>query len=426
MKRIAIVLLVLVLAMGMVFAQGKGEKEATGRRTLRISAESWQISKIYLEKAKEIFEKNHPDVDVEIITLADQNVLANYVIDWSKGNTETDLVFLDGGYMAKTYLAQGLIYDFDKELNFFKDFPKSKYQPGALETGVYEGVQVCVPAIYEVYGISLNKKMFQEAGLVDANGEPLPMKTWDDFYKFSEKLTKKDAGGVVTQVGSSIQFGNNLTGIIGGAVVAQRGYLTKPDGYTYDFDYPEFVHMIELWQKGVQNGYISTSTFVDNAGGRNGFKAGQIAMVYEAAGRWMEAIPTIGIENLSLAPIPGGKGTFAFGCQMAIPKASKNADLAMQFIKEGVYSEYVQVNTFTKFGKMSVIKEHFNKALDETPMWKKLSDSMENGVRIPQWQDQAKWLTGLNVIFQEGLVDPKTSARDIVNKMTALSDSLKK
>ncbi len=114
MKRIAIVLLVLVLAMGMVFAQGKGEKEATGRRTLRISAESWQISKIYLEKAKEIFEKNHPDVDVEIITLADQNVLANYVIDWSKGNTETDLVFLDGGYMAKTYLAQGLIYDFDK------------------------------------------------------------------------------------------------------------------------------------------------------------------------------------------------------------------------------------------------------------------------------------------------------------------------
>jgi hypothetical protein len=75
---------------------------------------------------------------------------------------------------------------------------------------------------------------------------------------------------------------------------------------------------------------------------------------------------------------------------------------------------------------MSVIREHFNKALDETPMWKKLSESMENGVRIPQWQDQAKWLTGLNVIFQEGLVDPKTSARDIVDKMTALSDSLKK
>ena len=30
------------------------------------------------------------------------------------------------------------------------------------------------------------------AEVVDANGEPLPMKTWDDFYKFSEKLTKKD------------------------------------------------------------------------------------------------------------------------------------------------------------------------------------------------------------------------------------------
>ena len=426
MKKVLVTLLIVLVAFSAVYAQGKGEATPAGRRTLRISAESWQINKIFLEQAAKEFEAAHPDVDVEIITLADQTVLANYVIDWSRGNTETDLVFLDGGYMSKTYAAQDLIYDFEKDLNFFADFPKSNFQPGVLETGAIGGAQLCVPAIYEVYAVSINTAMFKEAGLVDAQGNPLPIKTWDDFYNFAKKLTKKDAKGTVTQVGASIQFGNNLAGIIGGTVIAQLGHIATADGYTYDFDNKEFRHTIDLWKKGVQNGYISTATFVDNAGGRNGFKAGQIAMCYEAAGRWMEAVSTLGLDKLSLVEIPGGQGTYAFGCQMAIPKASKNGDLAAQFIKEAVYGEYVQTNAFTQYGKMSVIKKHFEKALETTPLWSNIADSMSKAVAIPEWEEQAKWLKGLNVIFQEGLVNPKTSADDIVDQMVALSNSLKK
>jgi len=426
MKKLLVILLIVLVCFGVVFAKGEGETTTTGKRTLRISAESWEISKIFLEHAAQEFEAAHPDVDVEIITLADQDVLANYVIDWSKGNTETDIVFLDGGYMSKTYAAQNLIYDFDKELNFFDDFPKSDFQPGVLETGVIDGVQVCIPAIYEVYGVSINTAMFRESGLVDAKGNPLPIKTWDNFYDFAKKLTKKDANGTVTQVGASIQFGNNLSSIIAGAIVGQLGHITLADGYSFDFDNKDFRHNIGLWKEGVENGYISTSTFVDNAGGRNGFKAGQIAMCYEAAGRWMEAVPTLGKDNLSLVEVPGGQGTICFGCQMAIPKASKNADLATQFIKEAVFGEYVQTNAFTTFGKMSVIKKHFEKALEITPLWGNISDSMSKAVAIPEWQEQAKWLKGLNVIFQEGLVDTKISADDIVDEMIKLQNSLKK
>ncbi|MFA6763117.1 MAG: hypothetical protein WCR75_00535, partial [Sphaerochaetaceae bacterium] len=105
MKKVLVTLLIVLMAFSALFAQGKEEVAPTGKRTLRLSAESWQISKIFLEHAAQEFEAAHPDVDVEIITLADQTVLANYIIDWSKGNTETDLVFLDGGYLSKTYAA---------------------------------------------------------------------------------------------------------------------------------------------------------------------------------------------------------------------------------------------------------------------------------------------------------------------------------
>ncbi|MFA6764417.1 MAG: extracellular solute-binding protein, partial [Sphaerochaetaceae bacterium] len=327
---------------------------------------------------------------------------------------------------SKTYAAQDLIYDFEKDLKFFDDFPKSNFQPGALGTGVIEGAQVCLPAIYEVYGVSINTAMFKEAGLLDEKGNPLPMKTWDDFYNFAEKLTKKDTNGKVTQVGASVQFGNNLASIIGGTVIAQFGHCTTEDGYTYDIDNPEMRHIVDLWKKGVENGYFSTATFVDNAGGRNGFKAGQIAMCYEAAGRWMEALSTLGAESVSLVEIPGGQGTCCFGCQMAIPRASKNADLAVQFIKEALYGEYCQTNAFTTYGKMSVIKTYFDKALEQTPLWNNIADSMNKAVNIPEWEEQAKWLKGLNVIFQEGLVNPKLTGSDIVDQMVALSNSLKK
>jgi len=432
MKKVFVVLLVLLLSFSSVFANGVKDstpENAGGKRTLRIAAESWEINKIFLEQAAKAFEAAHPNVQVEITTIADQTVLGNYILDWSKGNTNVDLVFLDGGVFAAEYAAKDLINDFDKDLHFFADYPKTNFKEGTLETGtsLTNGAQKCLPAIYEVYAVSVNKALFKEAGLVDAKGEPLPIKTWDDFYDFAKKLTKKDANGTVTQVGASVQFGNNLPTCIAGAVLAEFGKLTTSDGLTYDVNNPQMLHMIELWQKGIQNGYFSQSTFVDNAGGRNGYKAGKIAMCYEAAGRWMEAIPTLGVENLSLMPIPGKDGaTPCFGCQMVCPKASKNGDLVCQFIKEGVYGEYSQTNAFLKYGKMSVIAKYFDEALATTPLWKNISVSMSKAQPVVRYEETQKWIDGLDAIFQAGLVDPKTSAQDIVNKMLALSKSIKK
>lgn len=425
MKKIFIVLLVALVAVTSVFANAAAETSA--KKTITIGAESWEINKIFLEHAAEEFMAKHPDVTVEIVTIADQAKLSNYLLDWSKGSTDVDLVFLDGGTFAKEYAAKGLIYDFDKDLNFFKDFSKDLFTPGALDTGkLYEGKQIAIPAIYEVYGISVNKTMFKEAGLLDANGNPLPINSWDDFYKFAEKLTKKDANGNVTQVGGSIQFGNNLDAILGVAILAEFGDVFAADGKTYNVDNAYMKHVIELWQKGVQNGYFSTSTFTNNAGGRTGFKAGQIAMCYESAGRWMEAIETVGKENLALLRVPGAAcATNCFGCQMVIPKASKNAELTCQFIKECVYGEYCQTNAFNQYGKMSVIKKHFDKALAETPLWASIEDSINNAQNIEKYEQQQKFLEGLCQIFQAGLVDPKTSADQIVKQIVDLTKTIK-
>ena len=427
MKKAFVFLLVLAIAISTVFASGANESADGGKKTITIGAESWEINKLFLEHAAEEFEAAHPDVEVEIVTIADQTKLANYILDWGRGTTDVDLVFLDGGIFSVEYASKGLIYDFEKDLDFFADFPKSKFTPGSLETGFIKGGQYGLPVIYEVYGISINKAMFEEAGLLDENGDPLPIKTWDDFYNAAEKLTKKDSSGTVTQVGGTIQFGNNLHIILGSAIYAQFGDAYAEDGITYNVDNDYVRNMIGAWQKGIQNGYLSQATFVDNAGGRNGFKAGQIAMCFEAAGRWMEAVDTIGVDNLALLPIPGDfGGTVCFGCQMVIPKASKNADLVCQFIKEALYGEYVQVNTFSQYGKMSVIQEYFDKALDETPIWNGIADSMSKAQPLKEYEESQKFLNGLNQIFQGGLVSTTTTPADMVKQILDLSASIRK
>lgn len=408
--------------------QTDAAKPASGeKRKLRVAAESWQVTKIFLEDAAAAFMKDHEDVEVEVITYADTSVLSTYTLDWMQDTTDVDIVFIDGGVkFAKQFDAKGLICDWEKDLDFFSYVPQDQFCNGVLEYGKVDGRQVAMPIIQEVYGISCNVEMFKAAGLVDAEGNILQPKTWDEFYEFAEKLTIRDENGNVTQQGASIQFGNNLTMIIAGALAGSKGNIVTEDGVTYDVDNDEFRAIVANWQKGVQAGVYSIETFADNSAGRNALKAGTLAMCYEAAGRWMEAENMLGEGTMALANTPGGMGTIGFGGDIVVPKCSPNQDLACQFVAEQLLGEHVQTNTFTQYGKMSVIKTYFDAAIEAVPVWASIKDSMANALGSPSYNEEQKYVDGACAIFQAGLVDPNTSADDIVNQLVELLNSIDK
>ena len=408
--------------------QTDASKPASGeKRKLRVAAESWQVTKIFLEDAAAAFMKDHEDVEVEVITYADTSVLSTYTLDWMQDTTDVDIVFIDGGVkFAKQFDAKGLICDWEKDLDFFSYVSQDQFCNGVLEYGKVDGRQVAMPIIQEVYGISCNVEMFKAAGLVDAEGNILQPKTWDEFYEFAEKLTIRDENGNVTQQGASIQFGNNLTMIIAGALAGSKGNIVTEDGVTYDVDNDEFRAIVANWQKGVQAGVYSIETFADNSAGRNALKAGTLAMCYEAAGRWMEAENMLGEGTMALANTPGGMGTIGFGGDIVVPKCSPNQDLACQFVAEQLLGEHVQANTFTQYGKMSVIKTYFDAAIEAVPVWASIQDSMANALGTPSYNEEQKYVDGACAIFQAGLVDPNTTADEIVNQLVELLNSIDK
>lgn len=431
MKRFFCALLASALVLSLTSC-GKTEPAASsqpagsgsGSKVLRVGGESWQVTKIFLEDAAKAFMKDHPDVKVEIQTYADPTVVSNYSINWMKGETPVDLVMIDGASFAEQFIGKDLIYDFDKDLNFFSNFDESKFVPSAIEMSRLHDKQYVIPVISEITAININTKMFKEAGLVDKEGKPLAPKDWEEFYEFAKKLHKVKDGKVVQQ-GATIQWGKDIHGTVLGVLQASHKTLYQDDGISVGFDNPEFREILSIWQKGVKEGVFSQETFADYDSGRNSYKAGKVAMLVESGSRWIEAGQTLGKDNVSVLPIPGAdqNGSVGYVNGVIVPKCSPNAELAVQFIQEQLLGEHVQTSTLNQYGKLPVINEYY--AMAEAPDWKNLKNSIDKSVTYPVYKDLAKFIKDLQSILQNSL-SKGTSVDTTVQQLQDMVKSLNK
>lgn len=393
------------------------------KRVLRVAGESWQVTKIFLEDAAAAFMADHPDVSVEIVTYADTSVLSTYSLDWANGTTDVDLVFLDGTMYAQQFAAKGLICDWETDLKFFDSFSADRFVENTVDFGRIDGSLVLMPVIYEVNGININLSMFREAGLVDAEGNPLQPQTWQEFYEFAKKLTIVDQNGAVVQQGASINFGGNMMSSIASTLAAANGRMVCDDGITMDFDNENFREILAVWKQGVADGYFSIETFADTSAARNAYKAGNLAMCFESGSRWMEAAESLGIENVSVLDVPGFLGNCGNTNGVVVPKCSANTDLAVQFVQEQLLGEHVQTNTYAVYGKMSVIKEFYDGVVSDNPIWANLSRSSANAQPIPPYEQISLFKDELKNIIQDGLINKDVNT--IIEELVEMAGSIR-
>ena len=414
-----IVVLLLTNVVGVCFGADSSES-----KVLRITAQSWQINKIFIGEAAERFMKDHPEVKVEIQTYAEHTVISNYAINWMRGETPVDIAVVGGVQFASQFVARDLIYDFN-ELNFFdEDFSRERFVQVALKDGILNGKQYVIPLISEIYAININLEMFRKAGLVDNEGKPLVPADWNEFYEFAKKLHIVKDGNIVQQ-GAAIQWGDYVYGVVVAVLQASRGNIFAEDGKSLSFDNPEFREILKIWKKGADAGIFSKETFADSNSGRNSYKAGKIAMLLESASRWIEAGPILGTENVSVIPIPGSleNGSYGFGSGLIIPKCSPVPELAVQFIKEQLLSEYVQTSTLNEWGKGAVIKSYYNSAV--SPEWLVVMDIANKSVPVPPYRDVGKFTKNTKPIIQRYLAGEST-LEQVINELETMMASLEK
>ena len=111
-------------------------------------------------------------------------------------------VFICHANRIAEFARYGVFRPLDDLIEADKGFTPSDFLPNIWRAGQYEGKQVGLPLDCHPQGLYYNLKLFREAGIVDAQGNPKPPDTWEEFLDAARRLTKdKDGDGRPDQWG---------------------------------------------------------------------------------------------------------------------------------------------------------------------------------------------------------------------------------
>jgi multiple sugar transport system substrate-binding protein len=178
------------------------------------------------------------------------------------------------------------------------------------------------------YQLVYNKKMLQEAEI------EAPPATFAEFRDAAQKLTKKDAGGEVTQAGMLF-----LSGWDSGVVHPFTSLLWSNGGQYVADDYSKALFNE---QPGIDTLQVETDIINDGSAIMGkledaDFESGRVAMTIMA--NWWGATlraSDLGMENVGAAPIPHGEGGSSAALQYewlwGVGKTSQKAEEAWAFL----------------------------------------------------------------------------------------------
>jgi multiple sugar transport system permease protein len=224
---------------------------------------------------------------------------------------------------------------------------KEEYYSAAWNEAVYRGRVYAIPDNVDDRALYYNRALFKAAGL----DPDRPPRTWDELKAMAVKLTRRDEGGRITQIGFIPNYGNSWLYLYSWQ---NGGEFLSPDGRTCTLDNPYTVEAL-AYMKGVYSslgGVQQVDAFASSFSGDalDPFLTGKVAMKVD--GNWslstiLRYNPTM---DFAVAPAPSpaarvrGEGrfrgqppyvTWAGGFSWVIPRGVKGAEreLAWEWIK---------------------------------------------------------------------------------------------
>lgn len=346
MKKVLVLLMVLLLATGFLFAAGGSEKSsaATGV-TIKVANYALLESgyEAFWKGVKADFEAKNPGITIEWVT-APYGEIVNQVINMAGGGDMVDVLFgeidwvpglVDAGLAApvKDILSAQFVDDF---------------YPDVLKSFEVDGKAYGIPLYISPYVLYYNKDLFKKAGL-DPNTPP---KTYDEMLQYAEKLSllKDEQGNKVYAFGQTTASvpvsGSSLNAMIfnfGGEVLDAQGKLSVDNqGFRDAFN------MVQLLD---QKGYNPQNAKLKDL--RNLFALGQLAMYYDQS--WgFNGISSINADAknfiASAEPLRGGKGVgeslLQAHCFVLMDNGAARRDAVASFVEyvisEEVLSDYLR------------------------------------------------------------------------------------
>lgn len=380
-KKIIACLLASSMMLGLTACGGSKEnnKEAAkedNKLTIWAWDESFNIKAA--NEAKEIFKEKNPDTEVEVVTMAQDDIVAKLNTSLSSGSYDglPDIVLIED------YRIQGYLNAYESEFAELSDVAKpedfAEYKTGVNQI---DGKMYGIPFDSGVAATFYRADLIEEAGYSKSDMENL---TWDKFIEIG-KAVKEKTGIAMMSVSS------NDIGILRAMLQSAGSWYTDEDGKVNIADNQALKDSISTYKRLVDEGIVKTiSSDWDQYVGA--FNSGEVATVpngcwispsivnaEEQSGKWaVAAIPRLSENPDSVnASSVGGAGWYVL-------KNVGHEETAKKFLKETFASNVDLMDQLAKdINLVSTLKAAFG------------AENYLQGVEFyggqPIFQDFMKW-----------------------------------
>ncbi|PMQ01155.1 MAG: ABC transporter substrate-binding protein [Dictyoglomus sp. NZ13-RE01] len=362
MRKIAIILLVLMLLSSLSFSQTK---------TIRIWAMGEEAKNLSVMTDK--FTKE-TGIKVEVQALP-WTAAFSKILTGIAGRQLPDMAMMGTTWMAP-FAAMGAFEDLGKYISKSNVVKPDKFFSGSWETVVYGGKVYGVPWYVDVRVLYYRTDMLKEVGYEKAPD------TWDELYDAIKKLAQKYGLGNCGLGLSPTEAANFMPFVWqnGGDVIDKNKNILVKN--------PEFVEALDFYARFYRENLVAkggANVFVD-------FESGLLPMFF--SGPWMvsmikEQVPKItGKWAVAVMPKKKTRTSFVGGSNWVIFTTSKEKDSAWKFI-EFMSKPENQLEWYRVLRNLPAVKETWNSPeLANDPFTRVFGEQLKDAKStpiVPEW-----------------------------------------
>ncbi|MBC8145188.1 MAG: sugar ABC transporter substrate-binding protein [bacterium] len=326
----------------MIIASASGcgdDKTDSGGRKRVVITHFWGDVQDVWQQAIDEFKKSHPDIDVEQQAVSFNVHFQKVQTASAAGSDIGDLVLLEDWFAQELMEREQFI---DLQPMVARDLDTSQIFSISLKPYRHGASLQAFPVALGTYPLFYNKDIFDKAN------ERYPDSTWtyDTLLAVAKRLTiDKDGDGKTDQYGFLLDNSGGFDGVLyslGGAVLTD-------DGTRSAFAEPRTINALKYWVDLVQVHKVAPPNASMMGGSASGgslrpFETGRFAMaILQAALSTYRSVPFK--WDIAKPPKgPAGRKVLRYGAAFGIPKGSKNAEAAWEFLRwmiEDMPAKYV-------------------------------------------------------------------------------------